>query len=119
MHNIEKQYFEQTQVNDYLNPAENEISKYITFLSLDIYLFSETRKKMVISIYGNIDSPFVQTVILVLKETNVPYKSVPLDTTKGESKTPEYLTKHPFGQVPLLVSIRVATLKSIPFSRIN
>ena len=84
MHNIEKQYFEQTQVNDYLNPAENEISKYITFLSLDIYLFSETRKKMVVSIYGNIYSPFVQTAILVLKEIYVPYKSIP-PMTGGKS----------------------------------
>jgi len=38
----------------------------------------------------------------VLYEKKVPYQFYPIDLTKGEHKTPEYLDKQPFGQVPYI-----------------
>jgi len=58
---------------------------------------------MVLKIYGNFVAA-VQRVICVLNEKGVPYESVPISRDKGENKTPEYLEKQPFGQVPYMVS---------------
>ncbi|KAJ7495022.1 glutathione S-transferase [Mycena latifolia] len=41
-------------------------------------------------------------VALVLAEKQIPFELVPVDMTKREHKTPEYLAKHPFGQVPMI-----------------
>lgn len=38
----------------------------------------------------------------LLEEMNQPYEHVKLDWRKGELNTPEYLAKHPVGQVPVL-----------------
>jgi len=40
---------------------------------------------------------------LMLSLLNLDYEWVRVDLMKGEHKSPEYLTKNPFGQVPLLV----------------
>src|ERR1700678_3539420 len=39
---------------------------------------------------------------LALAQLNIPYRLVEVDILKGESHTPEFLTKNPTGQVPLL-----------------
>ncbi len=39
---------------------------------------------------------------LALAQLNIPYRLVEIDILKGESHTPEFLTKNPNGQVPLL-----------------
>src|SRR6516225_331269 len=41
-------------------------------------------------------------VRLALARLGIPYKLVEIDILKGESRTPEFLTKNPNGQVPLL-----------------
>ena len=41
-------------------------------------------------------------VRLALTQLRVPYRLVEVDILKGESRTPEFLTKNPNGQVPLL-----------------
>ncbi len=38
-----------------------------------------------------------------LEESNIKYKIVKIDTTKGEHRTPDYLAINPLGQVPTLV----------------
>jgi glutathione S-transferase len=38
-----------------------------------------------------------------LHEKKVPFELVPVDLSKGEHKTPEYLAKHPYGQIPYIV----------------
>ena len=58
---------------------------------------------MVLKLYGSPESPFVLLVAAVLLEKKVPFEVVLVDLAKGENKTPEYLTKHPFGQVPCIV----------------
>ena len=58
---------------------------------------------MVLKLYGSPESPFVLLVAAVLLEKKVPFEVVLVDLSKGEQKTPEYLTKHPFGQVPYIV----------------
>jgi glutathione S-transferase len=41
-------------------------------------------------------------VRLALARLGIPYKLVEVDVVKGESRTPEFLSKNPSGQVPLL-----------------
>ena len=58
---------------------------------------------MVLKLYGVYKSPFVRLVATVLLEKQVPFELVSVDFTTGEHKSPEYLAKHPFGQVPCIV----------------
>lgn len=58
---------------------------------------------MVLKLYGSPLSGPARRVALVLKEKEVPYEFVHVDLQKGEHKTPEYLKKQPFGQVPCIV----------------
>jgi glutathione S-transferase len=57
---------------------------------------------MVLKLYGSPTSTCTQRVATVLYEKKVPYQLYPIDLTKGEHKTPEYLDKQPFGQVPYI-----------------
>jgi glutathione S-transferase len=41
-------------------------------------------------------------VRLALAQLDIPYRLVELDILKGETRTPEYLSKNPSGRVPLL-----------------
>src|SRR3979409_2306923 len=41
-------------------------------------------------------------VRLALAQLRIPYRLVEIDILKGESRTPEFLSKNPNGQVPLL-----------------
>lgn len=60
---------------------------------------------MVLKIHGTSFSVATQTVLVTLKEINVPYEIVSVNPLKGEHKNTEYVaTKHPFAQIPVLVS---------------
>ena len=41
-------------------------------------------------------------VRLALAQLRIPYRNVEVDILKGESRTPEFLSMNPSGQVPLL-----------------
>jgi len=41
-------------------------------------------------------------VALVLAEKQIPFQHVVVDLATGEHKTPEFLAKHPFGQIPVI-----------------
>ena len=41
-------------------------------------------------------------VRLALAQLDIPYRLIEVDILKGESRTPEFLTKNPNGQIPLL-----------------
>jgi Glutathione S-transferase, N-terminal domain len=41
-------------------------------------------------------------VRLALAQLNIPYRLVEIDILKGETRTPEFLSKNPNGHVPLL-----------------
>ena len=58
---------------------------------------------MVLKLYGINRSPWVRLVSAILHEKKVPFELVPVDLSKGEHKTPEYLAKNPFGQIPYIV----------------
>ncbi|MGH8258652.1 MAG: glutathione S-transferase family protein [Steroidobacteraceae bacterium] len=45
-------------------------------------------------------SPFTRSVEIALREKNAPYRVHAL--SPGESKSPEYLARHPFGRIPML-----------------
>ncbi|KAI0826150.1 glutathione S-transferase-like protein [Irpex lacteus] len=57
---------------------------------------------MVLKLYGNALAGCTQRVLVTLKEKNVPYELIKVDLTKGEHKTPAYLEKQPFGQIPYI-----------------
>ena len=59
---------------------------------------------MVFKLYGIYRSPWVRLVAAILQEKKVPFELVSVDLANGEHKSPEYLAKHPFGQVPYIVS---------------
>ncbi|MGE0735579.1 MAG: glutathione S-transferase family protein [Alphaproteobacteria bacterium] len=40
---------------------------------------------------------------IVLEECGVPYKLHPIDLAKGEHKSPDFLGRNPFGQIPVIV----------------
>ncbi|KAJ7458248.1 glutathione S-transferase [Mycena latifolia] len=58
---------------------------------------------MVLKLYSG---PFAAggggVVALVLAEKQIPFEHILVDLSKGEHKTPEFVAKHPFGQVPVI-----------------
>ena len=58
---------------------------------------------MVLKLYGIYSSPFVRLAAAIMKEKQVPYELVSVDFANGEHKSPEYLAKHPYGQIPYIV----------------
>jgi len=57
---------------------------------------------MVLKLYGNVLTICTQRVLVVAKQLEVPVELVPVDFLAGAHKAPEYLEKHPLGQVPYL-----------------
>ncbi len=53
-------------------------------------------------IYGLTASTYVRTVRLLLEEIGAEYTLKSVNIFNGESQSPEYLAKHPFGKVPTL-----------------
>ena len=58
---------------------------------------------MVLKLYGIYKSPLVRLVAAICLEKQVPFELVSVDLANGEHKSPEYLAKHPYGQVPYIV----------------
>ncbi|KAF9534044.1 glutathione S-transferase [Crepidotus variabilis] len=57
---------------------------------------------MVLKLYGNAVSPCTHRVALVLNEKEVPFEFHSIEFAKIEHKSPSYLEKQPFGQVPYI-----------------
>ena len=56
-----------------------------------------------ITVWGFSGSTYVRTVRMLLAEKGVrDYEQVPVDVLKGEPHSPEHLTRHPFGKVPVV-----------------
>ena len=47
-------------------------------------------------------SPRARKVRITLEAKGLEYEKIPIDITKGEQKTPEYLAVNPYGKVPAL-----------------
>lgn len=62
-----------------------------------------------IKLYGHEMSGNSYKVRLFLELLNLEYEWVKVDLMKGEHKSPEYLTLNPFGQVPLLADVAIAS----------
>ena len=73
---------------------------------------------MVLKLYGSPISPFVRIVAAVLAEKQVPFELVLIDFSKREHKLPEYLSKHPYGQVPCIVRFIVQQQLELQFTHI-
>ncbi|MBW4665607.1 MAG: glutathione S-transferase N-terminal domain-containing protein [Chroococcus sp. CMT-3BRIN-NPC107] len=52
------------------------------------------------TVYGIPQSTYVRTVRLLLEEAGIEYDLKPVDIFNGETQSPEYLAKNPFGKVP-------------------
>lgn len=60
---------------------------------------------MVLKLYGMGLSTCTRRVAAILREKDVPYELVEISLMKGEHKSPAYLEKQPFGQVPYIVRL--------------
>ncbi|KAF7349023.1 hypothetical protein MVEN_01423600 [Mycena venus] len=56
----------------------------------------------ILKLYGSEKAACVRRVATVLYELKVPFELVEIDVMNGGHKTPEYLEKQPFGQVPYI-----------------
>ena len=54
------------------------------------------------TVYGMADSGNCYKVKLCLEQLRLPYRWVEIDTTKGETRTRDFLARNPNGQVPTL-----------------
>lgn len=57
---------------------------------------------MVLKLYAAPLSTASLRVAIVLHEKGVPFEYIPVNLAQKEQKTPEFLEKHPFGQVPVI-----------------
>lgn len=57
---------------------------------------------MVLQLYGSPVSTCTKRVAVVLREKQVPFDFHPINLATREHKSPEYLAKQPFGQVPYI-----------------
>ncbi|KAF5370309.1 hypothetical protein D9758_006884 [Tetrapyrgos nigripes] len=58
---------------------------------------------MVLTIYGIPRSTSTKRIVVVCKEKNIPYRIVSIKMLENEHKTPAFLEKQPFGQIPYVV----------------
>jgi glutathione S-transferase len=54
------------------------------------------------TVYGMADSGNCYKVKLALEQLGLPYRWVEVDSTKGETRTPQFLARNPNGRVPTL-----------------
>jgi glutathione S-transferase len=54
------------------------------------------------TVYGMSDSGNCYKVKLAMEQLRLPYRWVEVDSTKGETRTPEFLARNPNGRVPTL-----------------
>jgi len=66
-----------------------------------------------LKLYDFKSSPNCQRVKVVLAEKNLPYDIVPIDLTKKEQKTPQYLKLNPYGKVPVLTDDSTVLYESL------
>lgn len=66
-----------------------------------------------IKLYDFKSSPNCQRVKVVLAEKNLPYEVIPVDLSKKEQKTPEYLKMNPYGKVPVLTDDSTVLYESL------
>lgn len=66
---------------------------------------------MTLKLVGIPTSTCTRRVAVVAKEAGVPFEIVTVDYLKGEHKSPAFLAKQPFGQVPYLVRSRSVSLR--------
>lgn len=72
---------------------------------------------MTIQLAGILLSPSVQTVLVICKELDVPYTLLPVNFSKGDTRLPENLQYHPFGQIPYLLDSEDGEVFSLYESR--
>ncbi|KAJ6582521.1 thioredoxin-like protein [Mycena vulgaris] len=56
----------------------------------------------ILKLYGGKFAPCTRRVATVLHELKVPFELIEIDLTNGEHKTPAYMEKQPFGQIPYI-----------------
>ncbi|KAI3961228.1 hypothetical protein MKX01_035814 [Papaver californicum] len=72
---------------------------------------------MAVKLYGIPTSTCTTHAMICLHEKEVEFELVPVDIYTGEHKQPSYLSKNPFGQVPLLEDDDVTLFESRAITR--
>ncbi|KAJ6451665.1 hypothetical protein C8R47DRAFT_1204490 [Mycena vitilis] len=57
----------------------------------------------ILKLYGAKGASCTRRTAIILHELKVPFELIEVDVRAGEHKTPEFLEKHPFGQIPYIV----------------
>jgi glutathione S-transferase len=71
-----------------------------------------------ITLYGFNGSTYVRTVKMLLAEKGeTGINQIPLNVLAGEPKSPEHLTRHPFGKVPVLEHDGITILETSAITR--
>ena len=60
---------------------------------------------MAIKLYGRGPSSCTRRAALIFVEKGVPFELIDVNTAAAEHKSPDFLTKQPFGQIPVLVHV--------------
>ena len=58
---------------------------------------------MVLKIYGMPRSTSSKRIVMICKEKNVRYELVHVKMLENEHKSPEFMEKQPFGQIPYML----------------
>ena len=66
---------------------------------------------MTLKLYGHPASHFAHLVAAVLTEKNVPFEYIRVGMEVKENKSPAFLEKQPFGQIPFIVTLILCYLR--------
>jgi glutathione S-transferase len=64
----------------------------------------------ILKLYGGKIATCTRRVATVLHELKVPFELIEVDFRNGGNKTPEYLKKQPFGQIPYIVRMQCSAV---------
>jgi glutathione S-transferase len=65
---------------------------------------------MVLKLYGHAIASCTIRVAAVAIEAGVPFELITVNIMEGEQKSPSYLEKQPFGQIPYIVRFSTSNL---------
>jgi glutathione S-transferase len=76
---------------------------------LDVWIFASCkpiyRNSMPLKFYAGAAGGLSTRAAVVLEEKGIPFEWVSVNPVAGETKSPEHLKRHPFGQLPVIVSV--------------
>lgn len=65
-----------------------------------------------VKVYGSKTATCTQRILILLEELELDYELINIDLTKGEQKTPAFMTMQPFGKIPAIKIGRTVLFES-------